>query len=1412
MDKTTRSALCILHSAFCIVLAALPAVAQVESYIDAPKGAYIDTGFKPDSNTRVVMDVDVQGAGEYWFGMWNVDYNNGAFAVGNDVNNVYTGYGNQGGGNGQRVSNGRHTLDYSNGVFRVDGNVHTTRTGTFGPLNYNLYLFAQNRKGTATPRGDQGTIRCYSCKIYNDGTLVRDFVPTGDPDAGFRDTVSGQFFGNSGSGTMLFNGSVRKKGTWYTSSWDGGFIAATNNIILGKTPSPASGLNSEGSGSYRVLTDGDAVAKDKTQATSLDSNASLTYTLGEVATVNEVRIYSTWGDGGRDTLSVKSVQIENPAGETVTLSDGAVSFSGNNCCACATLKMDDDSPLCTNACKVVFNFGAQEAGHVGYAELEVVVDHPVVVSMSGVIEIPTGENVTTNLTPADLSIWGPNGGNLTIAGSGTVVTQNVPMVNTLDGVNFGNYWPWLDGTVTVENGARLESDTMLFWGSGQGETYKDNTRKLLVRSGGTAVFSPPGGVLHIIGVQNSGYQGAWLVVTGANSKAVLPATVWLSNNAGDPGHGGGLDVLDGGTVELGTLNAGHSGGTLRLNIDGGTLRSTGGIYCYRNYNRWTGGSFTFRDCLVETPVFKFTYPASAHCGDTVTFDGAVFRPLGTPVAKFFDGPPAITDKNAKFVVAGNGLIIDAPAGSTLEASALLQGEGGFTKRGAGTVNLSGANTYTGMTTVEAGTLAIPSSGALCGGLVVSNGAVCTVSLSTAPTLGAVTIAGTATFASTFSATSLALPSGGSLTVTGVGANVGAVSDYAGDFTVTGVSEWPRNTPIVKSSTPGFLEKVAAGLNASETVDAGYEFAIVNDTSLQLVRAGIVNQTMVWDGAGSDTLWSTVGNWSNATRRIYSGDALVVAAGGDSTADLGEEVVLPTVRFNAGIAAHTISPAGASDSLKINTLVTNESASTQTFNLPVSIGEEAFAVYADGDVVFSNGLAAATGITPAVTKTGAGTLAIDGATWGGPLDLREGAVAFSGQTAGAAVLSSVAGDITVNGVLDAGGAAVTLAESSPRILGTNAVLANGLFTYVPRGDYNFLDLDENQVLTLTNNATFTTTSAIFENGTGNRRGVRVLDGSSLVFDNNGGGHISSKDNGVGNFLYASGGSTIILPRGRTYIAWPSNAGRNGRIDVTDGSFISGGSVEFGWRASESWFTLTNSAASFADGLYLDVNNNIDYAHSHMHVSGGIVTSAVWRVGIAAGKVHDRTELVFDDATLVPSKADTTAQPYFRCTKPDCNQISIQAGGLAVDSAYDVTIAAPFVGVGGLAKLGAGVVTLSSTNAYTGATVVSNGTLRLTGRVAGPISVAPGATLALPIPAAGDVPLAASVTVEEGGSLSAVSQELPEGVRSVDVLRTSGSIVLPDIPNDEAGNCFFVSRRNGENVLRYGRKLGFIVIVK
>ena len=62
----------------------LPAGYTAVDAIVAPRGAYIDTKYKPNQNSRTMMDVTVQGKMEYWFSVMEESYTKGAYALCND--------------------------------------------------------------------------------------------------------------------------------------------------------------------------------------------------------------------------------------------------------------------------------------------------------------------------------------------------------------------------------------------------------------------------------------------------------------------------------------------------------------------------------------------------------------------------------------------------------------------------------------------------------------------------------------------------------------------------------------------------------------------------------------------------------------------------------------------------------------------------------------------------------------------------------------------------------------------------------------------------------------------------------------------------------------------------------------------------------------------------------------------------------------------------------------------------------------------------------------------------------------------------------------------------------------------------------------------------------------------------------
>lgn len=182
---------------------------QVE-YIQSDGTQYIDTSFKPNGNTRVVMDIEVtSGMTSFLFGARN----SGTLSTANSFampqingSSMRSDYGS--------VENAisvnpvqRLSIDKNKNVTTVNGTTVTATTQTFSG-SYSLYLLSINTAGTKYDR--QTHAKLYSCKIYDNGMLVRDFVPCKNASGvfGLCDTVNGLFYQNAGTGTFTVGADV----------------------------------------------------------------------------------------------------------------------------------------------------------------------------------------------------------------------------------------------------------------------------------------------------------------------------------------------------------------------------------------------------------------------------------------------------------------------------------------------------------------------------------------------------------------------------------------------------------------------------------------------------------------------------------------------------------------------------------------------------------------------------------------------------------------------------------------------------------------------------------------------------------------------------------------------------------------------------------------------------------------------------------------------------------------------------------------------------------------------------------------------------------------------------------------------------------------------------------------------------
>jgi len=106
-------------------------------------------------------------------------------------------------------ANTRYLVDLTAGNGSITGTINGVDIGTKTYTNYNyagsypMFLFAMNQLGTAV---NLSSIKLYSCKIYDNGVLLRDLRPAKrriDNALGLWDSVCCTLFFNAGSGTFI---------------------------------------------------------------------------------------------------------------------------------------------------------------------------------------------------------------------------------------------------------------------------------------------------------------------------------------------------------------------------------------------------------------------------------------------------------------------------------------------------------------------------------------------------------------------------------------------------------------------------------------------------------------------------------------------------------------------------------------------------------------------------------------------------------------------------------------------------------------------------------------------------------------------------------------------------------------------------------------------------------------------------------------------------------------------------------------------------------------------------------------------------------------------------------------------------------------------------------------------------------
>jgi fibronectin-binding autotransporter adhesin len=929
---------------------------------------------------------------------------------------------------------------------------------------------------------------------------------------------------------------------------------------------------------------------------------------------------------------------------------------------------------------------------------------------------------------------------------------------------------------------------------GGAQTWTNNSTGTLKSSGG---LNLAGNLLTIAGTGTTDFSATSNFITGAGGLTKNDSGLLILGAGGTaPGHNySGATTINGGTVRFISNASANS----NITINNGVYED----YWTATFTRTLGSAAGQIQILGGTSGFSengntgMTVRLNNNAAFEVVWGSTFFNPstLVLQTVTSQNGSSLTFDNKIDLNGSNRTITNDATGTATATIAQAIRtstGTAGLVKTGVGQILLSNAsNTYNGGTTVNQGTLTATVTGALPGyatpgNVVIAANATIGVrtgawtagnidSLRGAATwsantsrLGLDTTAGAFTYSSNITeALTLVKLNGNNLTLTGASTYTGKTLTNGGGILVgsignIGLTSSPlgvNNTFIDFIGSTGELEYNGAGETSNRLIDISGTAGTIRTTSNTgaLVLSGAVNPTGTGTKTltllGTSTLNNTVsGNISNGaggtlgvTKNLtgtwilsgsnsytgattLSGGKLVLA--GSSALPSGSTLTWgttgTTLQFQNNANLTLTNTLSTSNRNTTRTLVVDRltagSAVNLTFNAVPNIDNNSVFNFQKGANITSG--------TPTIRfNAGTGSSDSNNATFAGGTDF--GPITFN-PTGVNLEINGISSSARTRAYIFQGDADGNLVSGTFANGSGTAVRKSGLGTWTFNGTSQYTGTTQVTAGTLK----FGRQTALYNNtpASWTAANINVQSGATLAFNVGGASEFTT-----GNVttlltnLASSGSATTGM-----------NAGSNYGFDTTNAS---GGTFTIADVIADS-----TGASGGARGLTKLGTGELVLTNTNTHTGTTTVKAGTLTLGHATDTLANAPVTVDGSgATLaIGANSDTVGVVTLK------NGSITGSGGTLTGSSYAVesgSVSAILGGSGNLSKTTSGTVILSGNNAYTGSTLVSDGTLQLSGAAAA---------------------IASSSGVDLGGGALLISNT--SALNNTDRLNDSGTVTL------------------------------------